>query len=493
VNGNTIPPGSLPLLSPIQNSFGTGLSNGFVTVLNSAGTALVFSSYLGGDENSVSGLGIDSAANIYLAGGGGGPFPIVNAVNGVYLPLVPIPKVGVRPGSQSFIQKISLLSGTSFSHPTTVDFRPDPLPVGQSATAPVLLANTAASGNIAISNIVITGDYSQTNDCPNTLLPATSCKFQVTFAPAAEGDRSGNITVTDTAPGSPHVISLIGTGLVPHVSLTPNPLAFTSQAVGTSSATQAVTLTNTGGAVLTISSITTTGDFSESNDCGSQIGPGSCHISLLFLPTALGNRTGVLSVVDSASGSPHTVNLNGTAVAPNLGLGVPIGGISTATVSAGSPATYMLSIGGNGIGGVAALSCTGFPKGATCSVPATENVNANVPATFTVSVTTTSRSLGMLRSPGLSRSTWLWAMATISLFVLPSVSASRRSMSRRIRSKAWFVPVALVLLFCSCGGGGGGSNSGANPNGTPVGTYNLTVSAVSGSNTQSSTLTLIVR
>jgi len=351
VNGNTIPPGSLPLLSPIQNSFGTGLSNGFVTVLNSAGTALVFSSYLGGDENSVSGLGIDSAANIYLAGGGGGPFPIVNAVNGVYLPLVPIPKVGVRPGSQSFIQKISLLSGTSISHPTTVDFRPDPLPVGQSATAPVLLANTAASGNIAISNIVITGDYSQTNDCPNTLLPATSCKFKVTFAPAAEGDRSGNITVTDTAPGSPHVISLIGTGLVPHVSLTPNPLAFTSQAVGTSSATQAVTLTNTGGAALTISSITTTGDFSESNDCGSQIGPGSCHISLLFLPTALGNRTGVLSVVDSASGSPHTVNLNGTAVAPNLGLGVPIGGISTATVSAGSRATYMLSIGATGLEG----------------------------------------------------------------------------------------------------------------------------------------------
>jgi len=36
VNGNTNPPGSLPLLSPIQNSFGTGLSNGFVTVLNSA-------------------------------------------------------------------------------------------------------------------------------------------------------------------------------------------------------------------------------------------------------------------------------------------------------------------------------------------------------------------------------------------------------------------------------------------------------------------------
>jgi hypothetical protein len=50
-----------------------------------------------------------------------------------------------------------------------------------------------------------------------------------------------------------------------------------------------------------------------------------------------------------------------------------------------------------------------------------DNVNPDVPATFIVSVTTTSRSLGMLRFPGLSRSTWLWAMATISLFVRPSV------------------------------------------------------------------------
>jgi hypothetical protein len=313
-------------LSPIQSSSGTGLSDGFVTVLNSAGTSLVFSTFLGGDEDSVSGLGIDSTANIYIGGVAAGPFPIVNAANGTYLPLVPIPKFGTPPASQGFVQKISLLAGTSLSHPTTVDFRPDPQPVGQSATAPVLLANTAASGNIAISNIVINGDYSQTNNCPNTLLPATSCKFQVTFAPTAEGNRSGSITVTDSAPGSPHVISLIGTGLVPHVSLSPNPLAFTSQAVGTSSPAQAVTLTNTGGAILAISSITTIGDFSESNDCGSQIGAGSCQISILFSPTALGNRTGVLSVVDSASGSPHTVNLSGTAVAPNLGLGVPPGG-----------------------------------------------------------------------------------------------------------------------------------------------------------------------
>jgi hypothetical protein len=233
----------------------------------------------------VAGLSIDPATNIYLTGGSAGPFPILNAPNGVYLPLVPqsIPRGSFSPAFQGFALKISVLAGTSLSHPTTVDFRPDPIPVGSSATATVLLANTSASGNVTVNNIAITGDYSQTNNCPQTLLPATSCKIQVTFTPTAQGNETGNITITDTAPGSPHVIGLIGSGLVPQVSLAPTSLTFASQVVGTSSATQVVTLTNTGGANLTISNIATAGDFSESHNCGSLMFAGSsCQISVYF-------------------------------------------------------------------------------------------------------------------------------------------------------------------------------------------------------------------
>jgi hypothetical protein len=488
VNGT--PSGSVRLASPIQSKVGAGTSDGFVTVLNSTGTSLVFSTYLGGDDDTVSGLGIDSATNLYLTGAATGPFPIVNASNGAYLPLVPQSINEFAPSPQGYVLKINLLAGTSLSHPDTVDFRTDPLPVGSFASVEVLLANTSASASIVIGNIAMTGDYSQTNDCPQTLLPATSCKFQVNFAPTAGGERSGRITITDTAPGSPHVIHLIGSGLVPQVSLSPNTLAFVSQVVGTSSAVQIVNLTDTGSASLAISNIATSGDFSESNNCGTGIAPRvTCQISVLFSPTLMGDRTGVLSIIDGASDSPQMVSLSGTGVGTSLGLGVPPGGTNTATVVAGQPATYTLSIGGSGISGPASLSCTDSPKGSTCSVPATENVDASAPATFTVSVTTTSRSLSMLRAPGLSRSSWLWAMAILAL-VLPPMAGRERP----IRHKVRFFPLMLVLLMCSCGGGdSGGSNTPPNPNGTPAGTYHLTIIATSGSNTQSAPLTLFVK
>ncbi len=495
---NSTPPGAIPLASPIQSSFGTGLSDGFVSVLNNLGTALVFSSYLGGDFASVAGLGIDTATNIYLTGAATGPFPILNAPNGVYLPLVPqsIPRGSFSPASQGFALKISPLTGTSLSHPTTVDFRPDPIPVGSSANATVLLANTSASGNVSISNIAITGDYSQANNCPQTLLPATSCKVQVTFTPTAQGNGVGNLTITDTAPGSPHVIALIGSGLVPQVGLAPTSLTFASQVVGTSSTTQVVTLTNTGGANLTISNVATTGDFSESNDCGVLLpASANCQISVSFSPTLVGNRTGTLSIIDSAAGSPHTAALSGTGVGPNLGLAVPPGDTNTKTVVAGQPAAYTLSIGGSGISGTAALSCTGAPKNATCSLPATENVDAITPATFTVTVTTTARSQGALRTPVTTRTSWLWAMGIMAI-VLTSAGGTNRLRRGKVRFvpviliPLVFIPLAMVLLISSCGGG---SNTPANPNGTPAGSYTLTINAVSASNTQSATLTLVVQ
>jgi hypothetical protein len=75
----------------------------------------------------------------------------------------------------------------------------------------VILAN---SGNAAlsISNIQITGDYSQTNNCPATLAASSSCTINVTFSPTASGTRNGSLTVSDNAQGSPQVVNLAGVG-----------------------------------------------------------------------------------------------------------------------------------------------------------------------------------------------------------------------------------------------------------------------------------------
>ena len=81
---------------------------------------------------------------------------------------------------------------------------------------------------------------------------------------------------------------------------------------GTASAAQTVTLKNTGTGTLTIASFTTTGDYAQTNTCGTSLAPGaSCTIKVTFTPTAKGTRTGTLTVTSNAAGSPHKVSLTG--------------------------------------------------------------------------------------------------------------------------------------------------------------------------------------
>src|SRR5262249_5960496 len=159
---------------------------------------------------------------------------------------------------------------------------------------------------------------------------------------------------TDNAPGSPHIVQLTGSGTVAVANLSPTSLSFGSQAVGTTSAQEEVTLTNSGGAPLNINRIATAGDFSQTNKCGASLDAGShCTISVTFAPSDTGNRTGTLSVTDDAAGSPHTVTLSGTGEAASLGLEASDGSSTSVSVHAGSSATFNLSIGGHGTSGQA--------------------------------------------------------------------------------------------------------------------------------------------
>jgi hypothetical protein len=159
IAGTLFPPaGSLPLVSPIQNTFavvsnpgGLATADGFVSVINASGTALVFSSYLGGEDDFVYGFGIDGARNIYLSGNASDGFPITNAPNGTYSPIYPRDSCSGRVCQtiQNFALKINLSSGTSFSYPTIVDLRPVPQPIGTSTPAvSVLIGNTSASVDV---------------------------------------------------------------------------------------------------------------------------------------------------------------------------------------------------------------------------------------------------------------------------------------------------------------------------------------------------------
>lgn len=107
-----------------------------------------------------------------------------------------------------------------------------------------------------------------------------------------------------------------GQGTGPAVSLSSTSLTFATQTVGTSSASQQVTLINSGGASLTIGSIAVSGDYSQSNNCPTSVASGAgCTITVKFAPTANGVRTGSVTIVDNAGNTPQRIALTGTGKA----------------------------------------------------------------------------------------------------------------------------------------------------------------------------------
>jgi hypothetical protein len=118
-----------------------------------------------------------------------------------------------------------------------------------------------------------------------------------------------------------------GTG-GPALVVSPSSLSFGSRPVGTGGPAQPVTVSNTGTAAAALSAITASGDFAQTNNCGTALAAGaSCTVNVTFTPTAAGARTGTLSIVSNAPGSPHTAALTGSGGTPagtNLAAGRPV-------------------------------------------------------------------------------------------------------------------------------------------------------------------------
>ncbi len=100
-------------------------------------------------------------------------------------------------------------------------------------------------------------------------------------------------------------------------TVSPAALTFSGQAVGTTSDAQLITLQNTGGTALTVTSTQLSGDFSESDDCVniSVAAGASCTIQVKFAPNATGSRTGQLVIGANVAGGQLMVDLSGTGLA----------------------------------------------------------------------------------------------------------------------------------------------------------------------------------
>jgi len=117
-----------------------------------------------------------------------------------------------------------------------------------STTAPpqlVYLTNTGADA-MTIASIVSSGDFSAVRNCGATLAPGASCAVSVSFTPTVTGTRTGNLQFVDDAPGSPHVVTLTGTGQ-----------AAPSATGGTPAGNYSVTISGTAGTSLAHFSVVT--------------------------------------------------------------------------------------------------------------------------------------------------------------------------------------------------------------------------------------------
>ena len=82
--------------------------------------------------------------------------------------------------------------------------------VGTTSAAQTVTLNNTGDGQLIITNVTALGDFSQSNTCGNAVAPRANCTISVTFAPTTSGNRTGSLSITDNASGSPHTVSLAG-------------------------------------------------------------------------------------------------------------------------------------------------------------------------------------------------------------------------------------------------------------------------------------------
>ncbi len=256
-----------PTLNPWQAA-NAGGKDAFVTKLNAHGSALVYSTYLGG-------AGDDSGNSISLDGTGA-----AYIVGQTYSSNFP---------TKSPVQSTNAGNGDAF----LAKF---------SRTASALQFSTYLGGagleqgfGIAVDHCGMAYLAGQT---VSSNFPTTGGAFQASSA-------GGSDAFVAKVPASPRV------------ALSATFLVFPPQPVGTTSAPKTVNVLNTGAAPLTITSISTSGDFQQTNNCGASLpGGATCSINVTFTPTAGGARSGTLTIKDDALCGPHTVALFGFGTSP---------------------------------------------------------------------------------------------------------------------------------------------------------------------------------
>lgn len=151
--------------------------------------------------------------------------------------------------------------------------------------------------------------------------------------------------------------------------------------VGQSGAVIPLKFANHSGGTITMSSITTTGDFSQTNNCPASMAAGAtCTVGLKFTPIASGPRTGTLVFTDSDPSSPHVTNLTGVGTTMLLST---VKLFATTVVGATSTQTITLTNAGSSpLTGVNITTRGPFTQANTCGTTLAAGGNCQITVTF---------------------------------------------------------------------------------------------------------------
>jgi hypothetical protein len=204
----------------------------------------------------------------------------------------------------------------SFSPTSPITF-PTTL-IGTTSVPLTATLTNSGTATMTVSSVKCSGaPFAMTKTtCKGSIAPGGKCSFTTNFTAQVEGTVSGTVTFKDSASSKPQVVELVGTGTV--VEFSPPQLKFPPQKVGTTSGPMTIQVTDTGTDPLNFTHfIFINGknylDFSQSDNCGSQIGPGaSCTITVTFTPRKTGKRSAFVEIEDDGGGSPQQPALVGT-------------------------------------------------------------------------------------------------------------------------------------------------------------------------------------
>lgn len=392
-------------------------------------------------------------------------------------------------------------------------------PAAGSGVMGVVTLAASASDNVGVTKVQFQVDGN------NFGLPLTTAPFHLSWdtSGAALGTHTLSATAWDAAGNSATSQPITVTVLARTASIAPSSLSFGSQVLSATSPSQAVTLSNTGNAAVDISGIQISGDFSQTNNCSASLGVGAnCSINVSFTPTAMGSRTGTLTITSDANGgNPMTATLAGTGAnnAPtfsptSIAFGsVYVGkasGNKTVKLTANGPLALALSGISVSPGFTQTNNCPGsLNKGSSCNITVAFVPSAAGPASGTLSVADNgvgSPQVIPLTGTGLdfvvkvapsSASVTAGGKATYTV----TVSALGGSYSNNVALSCSTLPKASKCSFSPSGISPGSTSANSTltvsttsgATGTPAGSYTITVIGSANNTTHSATTTLIVQ